>query len=196
MDRYLLAKRKLDKKNAIPILINTQTILSTRLIDLLANEEVTKLREYADSIFSSTDDLRRKKVARAKSKAATKKICSRFKFKKLKIKGLIYNLDSYCEDIEIIRWIHDKSLCDINFVSLLGDKYLGDESTQYITYVVSIDPPGAHTTLVTDIGEVDVVLQERISLMYSNGTINLREVMYKKDRTQFFFHMKYTKSEE
>ena len=191
MDRLLLASKKLKTTDAIPMILDGRPMMALRLINFMDEEEIIKLKEYANMVFADTDDNRRKKVARLKNTKAAKKICKRFKFKKFKLGDSLYEIDSYMEDVEIIRWVRNKSLCDISQDKLWGAKYSGDEKTQYVTYVVSLDGPGAHTTLVAHDGETDVIIQSRISLMFHNGSVSLKEVMFREDRTHLFFHIKY-----
>lgn len=194
MDKCLLRNYKYERtQKAIPILALNNPIMAIRLVDFIVDEEAVKLNEYVEMLFRNLDNNRRKKVARFSNLKAAKAICKRLRFKQINLGGE-FVFDSYCPEIEIIKWVKDKSLSSVDIDKLLGNRYLGNEVIQYCTFVVSISPPSSHTTLMLREDPnafADVVLRERISLFYHNGSIKLSEVMSAIDRTHIFFHVKY-----
>jgi hypothetical protein len=197
MDQCLLANYEYDgRRNAVPIEVNNNPILALRLQDLITKDEAMKLREYAELVFADIDDNRRKKIAKVMNKTATKLICKRIGFKNILINGKKFRLSSYCPEVLIVRWVKEKYLSGVDFDETLNKKYIGNNREQYLTYVISVDQPTSHTTLKirdnnSDKNFVDVVLHERIAIVYHSGGIHLSEVMSKIDRTHFYFRVKY-----
>ena len=194
MDNCILRNYKYDKaRKAIPLVIRNEPIRAIRLQDFVVHEEIVKLNEYTEMLFKNLDNNRRKKVARLNNLKAAKSICKRLRFKEINLGGE-FIFDSYCPEIEIVKWVKDKSLCNIDIDKLLGERYIGDEAIQYCTFAISISPPSSHSTLtLRDDPDsfVDVVLRDRISLFFHNGSLKLSEVMSAIDRTHIFFHIRY-----
>lgn len=200
MHKCLLKNRFYEDRSdkCIPLDIEGKPILACKFLDMFDPTEIDKLNEYADKVFAKVDDNRRKKIAYLRNKKAAKKACKRLG--KLITKGFThgnvkYEMDDYCDTVEIIRWVKERYVSGISFRDLTGSSYESTPEFMYMTIVIGLEPPSSVTKMIYKDGDTDAFTEikicSRISVMYCESYLELRESYSIIDHTQIFFHVRY-----
>lgn len=199
MDKCILKKRFYEDRSnkCIPLDIEGVPVLACKMIDMLDPTEIDKLNEYANKVFAKVDDNRRKKIAFLRNKKAAKRICKRIAIKKYRLVNTNYIFDDYCETIEIIKWVKERYVSQISFRDLTGSAYEPTPEFMYMTVVIGLEPPTSVTKMIhKDPDELSDAFTEmkicsRISVLYCENCLELRESYSTLDHTQIFFHIRY-----
>lgn len=197
--KYIAEKRK--SRTAIPMKSFLKNkILTVEIHDLIEDEECEKLLEYTDLLFEKMDNRRRKKFALVHNMEAADKLCSRYlpPYIKIILNGKIcnYKYDNCCSEIEIIQWVPDMSLKNLQYNKITENKYINIPEEYYIiTYLVCIDNTGSTNTTIESLSDKTVsekiCLNRQRSVIFDSRSVATKEIMSDHPRTQIYFHAKY-----